>query len=318
MWPFTRKTVNRRVERRHGLQVRVRTDVARAQTARRVGRVFFSVGGTLLALLIFWRGGEWVLQNIFFDDQSYALRKIEIQTDGLLTTDEIQRRAGVKPGQNLINLDLARIKRELERVPMIRSVTLERALPGTLRLRVTERLPVAESQLTRTRPDGSVQFTTYRLDAEGMVMPLTDPRQPPPGTAPVQYPLILGLDPAELVPGQKVRSHPARAALRLVAAFEESAMLGVDDLQRVEVVSPDILQVSTYLGAQVTFATVNLERQLARWRVVFDFGQSRQLHLAALDLAVTNNVPARWLDASTVPPPPREPRPARTRTRRHV
>jgi len=318
MWPFTRNAVNRRVERRHGLQVRVRTDVKRAQTTRRVGRVFFSVGGTLLALLIFWRGGEWVLQNIFFDDHSYAVRKVEIHTDGLLSTDEIQRRAGVKLGQNLVGLDLARMKRELEKVPMIRSVTLERALPGTLRLRVTERLPVAEAQVARPRPDGLMQFTTYRLDAEGMVMPLMDPRQPPAGAVPIQYPLVLGLDPAELLPGQKVRSKPALAALRLVAAFEESTMVGLDDLQRVEVVSPDILQASTYLGAQVTFSTQNVERQLARWRVVFDYGQARQLHLATLDLAVSNNVPARWLEAGTVPAPPREPRPARTRTRRHV
>ncbi len=318
MWFFRRKPVNRRVERRNGLQVRVRTDVARAQTAHRVGRIFLSVGGTLLALFIFWRGGEWVLHNYLFDDQSYGLRQVDIQTDGLLTADEIQRRARVKLGQNLVGLDLARIKRDLEAVPMIRTVTLERVLPSTLRLRVTERLPVAEAQVARPRPDGLMQFTTYRLDVEGVVMPLVDPRQPAAGQAPIQYPLILGLDPAELVPGQRVRSTPARAALRLVAAFEDSAMVGLDDLQRVEVVSADILQASTYLGAQVTFATQNVERQLARWRLIFDYGQARQLHLATLDLAVSNNVPARWLEAGSMPAPPREPRPARTRTRRHV
>ena len=318
MWPFTRNQVNRRVERRSGLQVRVRTQVAQAQTARRVGAVFFSIVGTLLALLVFWRGGEWVLHNFLFDDQSYGLRKVDIATDGLLTADEIQRRAGVRLGQNLVSLDLSRIKRELESVPMIRAVTLERLLPSTLRVRVTERLLVAEAQVARPRPDGLMQFTTYRLDAEGMVMPVVDPRQTSAGQPAAPYPLVVGLDPAELVVGKKVRSTPACAALRLVAAFEESGMVGLDDLQRVELLSPDLLQVTSYLGAQVTFSAQNVERQLARWRSIFDYGQSRQLHLASVDLAVSNNVPVRWFEAGSVPAPPREPRPPRTRTRRHV
>lgn len=317
MWPFTRSTANRRHARRRGLQVRMRTEVARNRAARRVGTVFFSVGGTLLALLIFWRGGEWVLHNVIFDDHSYALRRIEVHTDGGLTSEEIQRRAGLKLGQNLFALDLARMKHDLERVPMIRSVTLERVLPGTLRLRVTERLPIAEAQVARPRPDGTLEFTSFRLDAEGMVIPALEARVRP-GETPPAFPLLLGLDPAEIVPGQKVRSGPAQAALRLVAAFEASAMVGRDDLQRVEVVSPEILQASTYLGTQITFSARQVERQLARWRAIFDYGQARQLHLASLDLAVTNHVPARWLEPGVVPAPPKEPRPARLRPRRHV
>lgn len=317
MWFFRRTLANRRVERRTH-NVRVRADVARARATGSALRVLLSVGGSLLALLIFWRGGEWVLQNFFFDDQSYGLKKIEISTDGLLTTDEIQRRANVRLGQNLIALDLVRIKRELENVPMIRAVTLERVLPTTLRIRVNERLPIAEAQVARARQDGLMQFVTYRLDNEGMVMPLTDPRQQRAGEAAASYPLIVGLEASELVPGQKVRFAPALAALRLVSAFDESSLVGLDDLQRVEVVSTDILQASTYLGSQVTFSTQSLERQLARWRAILDFGQARQLHLATLDLAVSNNIPVRWLEAGTVPPPPREPRPARTRNRRHV
>lgn len=318
MWPFTPSTTNRRISRRRGLQVRVRTSVLRVRTARRVGTVFFSMGGTLLALLLFWRVGEWALHNVFFDDQSYAIRRVEVHTDGRLTAEEIQRRAGVKLGQNLVGLDLARMKRELESVPMIREVTLERLLPGTLRMRVTERLPIAEAQIARPRPDGTLMFSTFQLDAEGMVIPPLESRPPRSGEAPTQYPLLLGLDPADILPGRKANSAPARAALALVAAFEASPMVGLDDLLRVQVESPDILQVTTYLGARITFSAHHLERQLARWRAIFDFGQARQLHLATLDLAVTNHVPARWLEPGTVPAPPREPRPARVRPRRHV
>ena len=55
------------------------------------------------------------------------------------SADQLRRWAGVKPGENLFALDLARVKRDLEMVPLIDSVSVERVLPRTLRIRVTER-----------------------------------------------------------------------------------------------------------------------------------------------------------------------------------
>jgi hypothetical protein len=317
MWFFKRKAVNRRIDRPRGLEVRVRTEVARAHAARRAGAVFFSILGTLLALFIFWRGGEWVLQNIFFDDQSYALRRVEIQTDGRLPVELVQRWSGVRLGQNLIVLNLGRIKQELEANPTIRSATLERVLPGTLRIRITERVPIAEVQVSQPRADGTLQFTRYRLDAEGVIMPPLDPRPPERGATDGNFPLITGVSPEDILGVRQVKTPATLAALRLIAAYEQSPMVGLDDLQRVEVQSSDTLQATTYLGALVTFSAENLDRQLARWRAIFDYGRTRQRRLAWLDLAVTNNVPARWQEPGTLLAPPREPRHIQPR-RRHV
>lgn len=50
----------------------------------------------------------------------------------------------MKVDHNLFALDLARIKRDLELAPAIQSAAVERVLPHTLKIRVTEREPVAQ------------------------------------------------------------------------------------------------------------------------------------------------------------------------------
>jgi cell division protein FtsQ len=306
MWFFRRNPANRRNERRHVLDVKLRADVARAQYVRRAIALFVSIFGTLLALLVFWRAGEWALDLMLFRNESYVLRRIEIQTTGALAPDQIRRWAGVATGQNLLALDLSRIKRDLELVPAIRSATLERVLPNTLRLRIVEREPLAEVQVVRTLPSGTVALTTFHLDQDGCVLPPLDARQraKPRPQAEVDYPLISGLDSGEVAPGRRITAPPVRAALGLITAFDESPMVGLDELRRIDLGVGETLQVTTALGAQVTFSIRDVERQLRRWREIYDYGQRTQRHLGWLDLAVSNNVPARWLEASAQPPMP--------------
>jgi hypothetical protein len=56
---------------------------------------------------------------------------------------------------------------------------------------------------------------------------------------------------------------------------------------------------------------------LRRWREIHDYGARNRRHLAALDLAVPNNIPARWQDLSEVPVnPAKPPKSKATRQRR--
>src|SRR5262249_27946825 len=103
-----------------------------------------------------------------------------------------------------------------------------------------------------------------------------------------------------------------------LVAFQQSPMAGLVDLRRIDVSSPGILQVNTGQGSEVTFALTDAEQQLRRWREIFDVGQRLGRAVATLDLAVSNNIPARWLEASAVPGlPPKADKPIR-KQRRHV
>ena len=66
--------------------------------------------------------------------------------------------------------------------------------------------------------------------------------------------------------------------------------------------------------SEVTFGLQDLGRQLRRWREIHDYGQQKNKSLASLDLAVTNNIPARWLQVSTGPvTAPKAPKTLRTK-----
>src|SRR5204862_4801699 len=99
--------------------------------------------GIVLVLFVSWKGGEYLLDQYVYTNASFAIERIEIQTDGIIPIEQIRAWANVRNGQNLLALDLARIKRDLELVPLVESAAVERILPRQLIIRVREREPIA-------------------------------------------------------------------------------------------------------------------------------------------------------------------------------
>jgi hypothetical protein len=166
------------------------------------------------------------------------------------------------------------------------------------------------------RAGGGVEVAVFHLDPDGWVMVPLDPRQ---RTRPLMQtnealPLLKGVNITELQPGKCVESPQTLAALKLIAEFACSPMAGMVDLRSIDVSSPQVLVVSTAQGSEVTFGLNDLERQLRRWREIYDRGQRMHKSIATLDLAVTNNIPASWLEANALPqPPPKAPKVVRSR-----
>jgi len=230
----------------------------------------------------------------------------------------LRRWSGVRPGQNLLALDLARVKRDLEMQPIIASVSVERILPGTLRLRISEREPVAQVTVPAPRPGGGLDLKTFQIDADGYVMLPLDPRQRavPPTQADDQLPLILGIPAGDLQPGRKLESVQVQAALKWIDVFESSPMANIVDLKKIDVLSPEVLIVTTGQGSEVTFSLDNFDQQLLRWQKIYEECSRSNKTIATLNLAVTDNTPLRFSDAGAVPlPAPKTIKPQRIRRR---
>ena len=138
---FKRKSKNRRLEHDFALDVKLRSDKIKA----RRWRVSLSLlAGSILALSLLlgvWRGGQWMMDRLLYSNSAFAIRDVEISTDGAFLLDQLRRWTQARPGDNLLALDMARVKRDLEMVPYIESATVERILPHTLKVRVFEREP---------------------------------------------------------------------------------------------------------------------------------------------------------------------------------
>lgn len=316
MW-FKRKQKNRRLNRGHVLDVRLRSEQVRA-TRTRLALMAISVPAvTVFGLYLLWRTGEWALDKFVYENAEFAIQRVDVQTDGVIAPDQLRNWSGVKLGANLIALDLASVKRNLQLEPVIDSVSVERVLPRTLKIRVTERSPIAEVNVPR--PDGAngVVIFVFQLDVAGVVMQPLDPRS---NVIPLSQmkdgllPVITGLNVSQLQPGHRVVLPQAQAALQLISVFSHSPMAGLVDLRRIDVSAPGVIVVTTGQGGEITFGLQNLGQQLGRWREIYDLAQSRNKVIVSLDLAVANNVPLRWTEAAAAPAAaPKNFNPANTR-----
>jgi cell division septal protein FtsQ len=300
MW---RQPKNRRHGRGHVLNVKVRSDQARGTRVRLATAAFSLVFGTLFGLYLFWRAGEWALDKFVYENAEFAIQHIDVQTNGKIPIEQLRRWAGVNSGQNLIVLDLAAVKRNLELVSAIKSASVERVLPGTLRIRVTERDAIAQVNVPRADPQNGIAISVFQLDANGFVMQPMDPRfrVVPLAQMNALLPVFTGLNIFQLQPGHRLDSPQALAALNLVTAFPHSPMAGLAELQRIDVSSPNVVVVTTTQGSEITFSLDNLQQQLARWREIYDLGPRMNKSIASADLAVANNVPVHWTDMVSAP-----------------
>lgn len=302
MWP-KRKPKNRRLERASVLDVKLRSSQVRAARVRLLGVIFGVVFGGLAGACLLWYGAAWAMRVLVYENSAFAIEVLDAQTDGIIAVDQLRRWTGVKPGENLLALDTARLQRDLKMVSVIQSVSVERILPHTLRVRVTEREPIAQVNVLRPGDGGRICTATFQLDGEGYVIVPLEPRQRAAraSASTDQLPLITGLNPNEVQAGRRIDLPQVHAALDLVTAFERSPMEGLTDVQMIDVSQPEALVVTTSQGSRITFGCRRLDEQLRRWRSVFDFGQQSNRVIATMDLAITSSVPVVFQDAGNVP-----------------
>lgn len=308
-----RKCKNKRLERKHVLKVKMRTSQRRQLLVRRVAWTSSLTLLCMASLYAAWRGGEAAIHWAILDNPYFEIRDLAIENDGVIRRDQLARWAGVRQGLNLFDLDLVRVRRDLEVLPMIASAEIERVLPRTIRIRVKEREPIARYLPAEL---GATQFGShgiYTLDTEGYFMAPLLPHQcqVPQASATDHLPFLTGIPRQEVRPGYKAESPQVLTALALIEAFARSPMAGLADLKEIDLSTPGILRVKTAQNATVTFGLSSLGRQLHRWRAVYDYGQRLGKRLASLDLSVANNVPVVWqagdLSPAPTPSPNRSP-----------
>ncbi len=316
MW-FKRQPQNRRLNRARVLDVKLRSEQVRAARVRLAVMAISVPALTAFGLYLLWRSGEWALDRFIYENPEFAIQQVEVQTDGVIAPDQLRRWSGVKPGANLIALDLAAVKRNLELEPVIGFVSIERVLPRTLKIRVTERRPVAQVNIPRSDGAAGIVISVFQLDAAGMVMPPLDPRQRAVPLSQMKedgLPDITGINAAQLQPGHCVAAPPAQAALQLIGAFNRSPMAGRAELRLLDVSAPGVVVVTTGDGGEITFGLQNMEQQLRRWNEIDGLARSQGKVIVSLNLAAANNVPLRWMDAVAAPvAAPKELNPTNTR-----
>jgi cell division protein FtsQ len=318
---FARKRVNRKVGRGQVLDVKLRSSKLRAARARVIAIGLSSFFALVLGVgLLLWLVDRGV-RVFVYENKAFTIRDIEVQTDGVLSPDQLRRWAGIKPGENLMALDLNSVRRKLELIPLVESVAIDRVPPSTLRLRIVERVPLAQINLPQPVPGGGIDFKAFQIDEKGVVMLPATPAQRASAMVPATgvLPVLAGVHPNDVQPGRRIHAPQLHAALDLIQAFERSPMAGLAEIKRIDISAPEVLIATVAQDVTVTFGLKDHEMQLARWREIYNTADSIGKSILTLDLAVSNNIPVTLSDAGPSPTPTTKP-PVKTShlRRKHV
>ncbi len=262
-----------------------------------------------------------MLNEMVFANKDFTIRRLEIQTDGVIPAEHIRRWASIGFGENLLKIDLREARRDLELNPQIEAVSMERVPPSTLRMSVVEREPIARVRWYRSDgPDQRLVADHFVVSESGHVMIWSSfVKVSEPNSVDLEsLPQLEGEKDTEFRPGRRLENPQAFAALRLIRRFRVSHMAGLVDLARIDISYPRVLVVTTEQGQDVTFGIEDFDAQLRRWHAVHEAAGKGARSIAFLDLSVTNNLPVIWQElAPTNLPPKRILKPSRYR-KKHV
>ena len=301
------KRRNSKSGRKKLLSVKVQSQQARRERLRWLRSLSALVVAVAGIIAVCWQGGAFALNQLVYENVSFSVRQLDYRTDGIISIGQLQKWAGVRAGDNLLRLDLLRIKRDIELAPRVKAASVERFLPDTLQVRVAERVPMAQVWAWQRDGAGVTDYDCVRLqlDETGHVMSPIDGRSvvAPEKQAEWSLPVVSGIDLKKLkslTPGRLAGLPKLRAALGLIGEFRRSPLAGVVDLRVIDLSQPRILRVTTGDGGQVDLSTERLARQLNRWARIRAHGQKFGLAIETVDLSVTNNVPVRWMLSPTI------------------
>lgn len=85
-----------------------------------------------------------VKSNALVDKVTFLnLKKVKVKGNISVKTSDILSRAVIDMGISLLKINASEIKKRIRTIPEIKSVKVQRRLPGTLIIRITERKPIA-------------------------------------------------------------------------------------------------------------------------------------------------------------------------------
>jgi cell division protein FtsQ len=282
-------------KRQHLLDVKVR---AKKVAARRTQSVLLSVCGFILIASVLGGiafGAKRILNGLFFANADYALKAIEVSSDGNLTREAILRAADVAEGKNIFSISLPKVQEKLSGLPQVEESRIQRILPNKLVITIQERRPVAWV----VPPDANLAAfnfeNSYLVDRRGILLKTKS-------LAPeyLGLPLIVGVDTSNCQAGQPLEQDDVKAALDLIRAAGE-ILQGRFQIQSIDVSKGYCLIVTDRQHATVRFSTDDLESQLHRLGTVLSYCDKNSRELQTVNLMVQRNVPVTFVQESAGP-----------------
>ena len=194
------------------------------------------VGATALT----WR---WALTT-----PRFAVSQVEVRGASRLPAEQIVAVAGIRPGTNLLRLDVAGATARVEAMPEIRHAQIVRDLPGRVTIYVDERRPFTLVNAGRL----------HWVDEEGRALGVTS------SPVALAVPAITGLSEDELQTMRTAPSKKAQLAIGLIRILLRSSSALAEEISEIDMSRKDGPVLYTVDGVEVRLGSEEWEDRLAR------------------------------------------------------
>lgn len=236
-------------------------------------------------------GAKCAYDNIFYKNDEFILRRLEIKSDGVLSEDKLSEIANVSPGLNLMELDLGLIKEQIELLPQVKKVKVNREMPDRLVIQVEERIGVAWLSCP---PQGIRPWDMERgflMDESGYLFRCLDLSE-----GMKRLPVVEAFKIVKPSEGSQLELDAARSALKLIA--ESETRLASDDLmvEKVRIQNEWSMECAFMNGLKVTFDVYDLERGLDDLSVILLETEKAGQTLLTVNVVAKKNIPVTFAE----------------------
>jgi cell division protein FtsQ len=225
------------------------------------------------ALLIF--SGGFLAVKMLFESGYFSVEKIRIMNLQRLTSEEIVAESDIRGGDNIFNLNLAMIGKNIEKNPWVAKAEIERIFPRDVVITVTERVARAIINLDYL----------YYVDVNGEIFKSLS------ADSHLDYPVITGLD------RQFFLNQPEKAEALLVKAIGLLNLLSTNRVFNGDQISEihidpkkGFVLTTNNFGVPVTLGHDDFRSKLDRLEKIYEDIQPDLASLLGIDLNVAERV----------------------------
>lgn len=276
-----RRKYNRRIsaDRQPILLVNARLSEHRRDRMSRAGAITMMVIAIAGAIWVFMLGARYLGEKLFSKNDQFVIRNLDLSSDGKLKPVHIREYGHIEEGMNLFDVDIQKVRKDLESVPVVSRVEVHRKLPDTLVVRIVERTAIARLG----QGEGGYHLA---VDKEGYVL---GPSSLSPG-----LPSILGVKDQGLRPGSRLSDPNAEDALALIDLCDSAKLSRLVKIKSINVMDSEYMDVRLSQGEKITFSRVDLETELDHLAVIVRSSMEKGQKIAKVDLSMGKNPPVQY------------------------
>lgn len=256
--------------------------------ARRAGRLALVLG---LAGAAVW-GAKAGLHRFFIENEEFQLSEVDLETNGEFREGHFAALTGLDPTASVFGINLSDLRDRLLARPGIVNAELSRRLPGILRVKVEERIPVAWLECKPLGIVGKDPESGLLLDKDGVCFPCEDWWEKKARTLPVV--LVSQAKEGDVTIGKRLRHHEARRALEVVK-HAQSRLAGQDwTLPVVAVCNDYSLLGATSTGVLAVFGMYEHDRQMDDLITLMRHTAANGERMSSVNLIPNRNIPVKF------------------------